>query len=159
MTGNIVYIGIGSNLGNALQNVTEALNSLNRLPATRVDNSSSFYRTAPVDATGDDYVNAVTRLVTGLAPDPLLNALLDIENRFGRKRPYKNAPRTLDLDVLLYNRELIVTDRLTIPHPRLCERAFVLVPLAEIDPDIVIPEKEPLSTLLHRVSNQKIERI
>ncbi|EEO28326.1 2-amino-4-hydroxy-6-hydroxymethyldihydropteridine diphosphokinase [Oxalobacter paraformigenes] len=159
MSGNIVYIGIGSNLGNALQNVTEAINSLNRLPDTSVDKSSSFYRTAPVNATGDDYINAVARLVTGLAPDPLLDALWDIENRFGRKRPYKNAPRTLDLDILLYNRERILTDRLTIPHARLCERAFVLVPLAEIDPDIVIPEKEPLSTLLHRVSNQKIERI
>ena len=83
MSGNIVYIGIGSNLGNALQNVTEAINSLNRLPDTSVDKSSSFYRTAPVNATGDDYINAVARLVTGLAPDPLLDALWDIENRFG----------------------------------------------------------------------------
>lgn len=158
MNGNLVYIGIGSNLGNAVQNVTEAIDSLSRLPDTCLDKSSSYYRTAPVDATGDDYINAVARLVTGLSPEPLLDALLTIENRFGRERPYKNAPRTLDLDILLYNRECIATERLSIPHPRMAERAFVLIPLAEIDPDIVIPGKDPLSLLLPRIENQRIDR-
>ena len=159
MTGNVVYIGIGSNLGNARQNVTEAINSLSGLPDTCLEKSSSFYRTAPIDATGNDYINAVVRLITGLAPEPLLAALRNIENRFGRKRPYKNAPRTLDLDILLYNREHILTEILTVPHPRMSERAFALIPLAEIAPDMVIPGREPLSILLHRVRNQRIERI
>ena len=158
MNGNIVYIGIGSNLGNAAQNVTEAIDSLSHLPDTCLDKASSFYRTAPVDAAGDDYINAVARLVTGLSPEPLLNALWKIENRFGRERLYRNAPRTLDLDILLYNRECVLTERLSIPHPRMAERAFVLVPLAEIDPDIVIPGKEPLTVLLSRVKNQRIDR-
>lgn len=156
MSGNITYIGIGSNLGNALQNVNEAIKCLGNLPDTRLDKLSSFYRTAPVDATGNDYVNAVARLVTELAADTLLHALWNIENRLGRERPYKNAPRTLDLDILLYNSDRIVTQQLTIPHPRMTERAFVLVPLAEIDPNIEIPGKEKLSILLDRVRNQRI---
>ena len=102
MSGNIAYIGIGSNLGNALQNVGEAIEILRDLPDTRLDRLSSLYRTAPVDATGDDYVNAVARLITGLSPDNLLHALWNIENRLGRERPFRNAPRTLDLDILLY---------------------------------------------------------
>ena len=159
MTGNIVYIGIGSNLGDARQNVAEAIRSLSRLPDTSLDKSSSFYRTAPVDAGGDDYINAVARLATELAPEPLLDALRSIETLFGRERPYKNAPRTLDLDILLYNRESILTERLTIPHPRMSERAFVLVPLAEIAPHIVIPGEEPLSILLDRVKHQRIDRL
>lgn len=159
MSGNIVYIGIGSNLGNALENVTGAMDSLGKLPDTRLEKTSSLYRTAPVDADGDDYVNAVAMLSTTLAPEPLLEALWQIENAFGRKRPYRNAPRTLDLDMLLYNTDCISTERLTIPHPRLAERAFVLVPLAEIAPEIVIPKQEPLSILLERVKNQKIYRI
>lgn len=158
MSGNIAYIGIGSNLGNALQNVRVAAEHLGNLPDTRLDKLSSLYRTAPIDAAGDDYVNAVARLITGLAPDRLLHALWDIENRLGRKRPYRNAPRTLDLDILLYNTDQIATRQLTVPHPRMTVRAFVLVPLAEIDPDIEIPGKERLSILLSRVRDQRIDR-
>ena len=91
MSGNIVYIGIGSNLGNALENVTGAMDLLGKLPDTRLQKTSSLYRTAPVDADGDDYVNAVAMLSTTLAPEPLLEALWQIENAFGRKRPYRNA--------------------------------------------------------------------
>ena len=159
MPENIVYIGIGSNLGNAIENVTGAMNSLGRLPGTRLQKASSFYRTAPIDADGDDYVNAVVRLSTSLAPEPLLEALWQIEKTFGRQRPYRNAPRTLDLDMLLYNADCISTGRLIIPHPRMAERAFVLVPLAEIAPEIAIPGQEPLSILLERVKNQEIRRI
>ncbi len=158
MTVNTVYIGIGSNLGNAKQNVSDAIACLGNLPDTRLDKLSSFYRTAPIDATGDDYVNAVARLATALTPDSLLDFLWRIEYRFGRERPYRNAPRTLDLDILLYNTDRIATDRLTIPHPRIAERAFVLVPLAEIDPDIALPGGERLSILLERVKHQRIDR-
>ncbi len=151
MSGNIAYIGIGSNLGNVLQNVGEAIEILRDLPDTRLDRLSSLYRTAPVDATGDDYVNAVARLITGLSPDNLLHALC------GRERPFRNAPRTLDLDILLYNADQINTRQLTIPHPRMAERAFVLVPLAEIDPNVEIPGKEKLSVLLSRLKDQRID--
>jgi 2-amino-4-hydroxy-6-hydroxymethyldihydropteridine diphosphokinase len=157
MSRNIAYIGIGSNLGNALQNVGEAIDILRDLPDTRLDRLSSLYRTAPIDATGDDYVNAVARLITGLSPDNLLHALWNIENRLGRERPYRNAPRTLDLDILLYNADQINTRQLTIPHPRMAERAFVLVPLAEIDPNVEIPGKEKLSVLLNRLKDQRID--
>lgn len=157
MSRNIAYIGIGSNLGNVLQNVGEAIEILRDLPDTRLDRLSSLYRTAPVDATGDDYVNAVARLITGLSPDNLLHALWNIENRLGRERPFRNAPRTLDLDILLYNADQINTRQLTIPHPRMAERAFVLVPLAEIDPNVEIPGKEKLSVLLSRLKDQRID--
>ena len=159
MSENTVYIGIGSNLGNALENVTGAIDSLGRLPDTRLEKASSLYRTAPIEADGDDYVNAVVRLSTTLAPESLLEALWKIEQAFGRERPYRNAPRTLDLDMLLYNADCISTGRLIIPHPRMAERAFVLVPLAEIAPEIVIPGQKPLSILLECVKNQGIQRI
>ena len=159
MFGNIVYIGIGSNLGDAIENVTAAMDSLGRLPDTRLEKTSSLYRTTPIDADGDDYVNAVAMLSTGLSSGSLLDALLQIEQTFGRQRPYRNAPRTLDLDMLLYNADCISTERLTIPHPRMMERAFVLIPLAEIAPDIAIPGQKPLSILLERVRNQGIHRI
>lgn len=158
MTVNTVYIGIGSNLGNSRQNVSDAIACLGNLPDTRLDKFSSLYRTAPVDATGDDYVNAVAKLTTTLTPDSLLDFLWCIEHRFGRERPYRNAPRTLDLDILLYNTDRIATDRLTIPHPRMTERAFVLVPLVEIAPDIALPGGERLSILLDRVKHQRIDR-
>lgn len=157
MSGNIAYIGIGSNLGNDFCKVGEAIEILRDLPDTRLDRLSSLYRTAPVDATGDDYVNAVARLITGLSPDNLLHALWNIENRLGRERPFRNAPRTLDLDILLYNADQINTRQLTIPHPRMAERAFVLVPLAEIDPNVEIPGKEKLSVLLSRLKDQRID--
>lgn len=159
MNANIAYIGIGSNLGDTEQNVAEAMNRLGNLPQTQLEKTSSHYRTAPIDAAGGDYINAVAKLRTGLTPDQLLHALWEIENSFGRERPYKNAPRTLDLDILLYNTATIQTTQLTIPHPRMAERAFVLFPLAEIDPDITIPGKEKLVVLLDRVKNQRIHRI
>ena len=157
MTDNIVYIGIGSNLGQASRNVSDAITQLAGLPDTRLDKRSSLYRTAPIDATGDDYINAVVRLVTRLSPFSLLHALWDIENRFGRMRPYRNAPRTLDLDILLYNQEQIETDTLIVPHPRMMDRAFVLVPLAEIDPNTIIPGWGTVCALLPRTQNQRID--
>ncbi len=153
------YIGIGSNLGNALQNTQQAIGLLRKIPKTHVDASSSMYRTAPVDASGDDYVNAVVRLKTELDPGTLLEELWRIETLFGRKRPFKNAPRTLDLDILLYDSDLIQTEQLCIPHPRMTDRAFVLVPLHEIAPDLIIPGRDSLDTLINNLTHQKIDRM
>ena len=139
IAGERVFVGLGANLGDALATVQAAFDALDALPQTTCVARSSLYRSAPVDAQGSDYINAVAQLRTGLSPLALLVALQAIEGRFGRERPYRNAPRTLDLDVLLYGQRRIVTPRLTVPHPRLHERAFVLVPLAEIAPDLALP--------------------
>jgi 2-amino-4-hydroxy-6-hydroxymethyldihydropteridine diphosphokinase len=134
-----VFVGLGANLGDATATVRAALDALHDLPHTRCVARSSLYRSAPVEASGSDYVNAVAQLETALSPAALLSALQAIEMRFGRERPYRNAPRTLDLDLLLYGQRRIVTPLLTVPHPRMQERAFVLLPLAEIAPDLAAP--------------------
>lgn len=131
------YIGVGANLGDALATVRAALQSLAALPGCTLVAQSSLYRTAPVDSTGPDYVNAVARLDTTLTAPALLRALQQLEYAAGRERPYRNAPRTLDLDVLLYGSARIDSPSLTVPHPRMHQRAFVLVPLAEIAPQQV----------------------
>jgi 2-amino-4-hydroxy-6-hydroxymethyldihydropteridine diphosphokinase len=154
------YIGIGANLGDARANVEDALARLAALPGARLAAASSLYRTAPIDSSGDDYVNAVALLDTTLAPHALLRALQSIEQAHGRKRPYHNAPRTLDLDLLLYGEEVIGdAPTLLVPHPRLHERAFVLMPLAEIAPSLVIPDRGAVAGLLAGVADQAIERM
>jgi 2-amino-4-hydroxy-6-hydroxymethyldihydropteridine diphosphokinase len=135
----LAYIGLGANLGDAAAAVRAALEALARLPDSTLEAASSLYRTAPVGAGGPDYVNAVAALRTRLPAPALLEALQALEQRAGRERPYPNAPRTLDLDLLLYGDARIASARLTVPHPRLHERAFVLVPLAEIAPQRVPP--------------------
>jgi 2-amino-4-hydroxy-6-hydroxymethyldihydropteridine diphosphokinase len=147
------FIGIGANLGDPVRAVREAIAHLAQLPATRLVRSSSLYRTAPHEAGGPDYVNAVARVTTSLEPLALLDALQQLEAQAGRERPYRNAPRTLDLDVLLYGDEHIDTARLAVPHPRMTERAFVLVPLAEIAPERVAAGQ------LSAVAGQRIERL
>jgi 2-amino-4-hydroxy-6-hydroxymethyldihydropteridine diphosphokinase len=120
---------------------------------------SSIYRTAPVDALGPDFLNAVAVLETRLAPDELLTELQRVEAMHGRERPYRNAPRTLDLDLLLYGDATLVSPRLTVPHPRLHERAFALVPLAEVAPaDLMIPGRGGLRQLLIDVAGQRIQK-
>lgn len=131
------YVGIGANLGDARAAVTAAIDALGQLPNTTLVTRSSLYRTAPVDATGPDFVNAVAAIETRLSAPELLAALQDLELRAGRERPWRNAPRTLDLDLLLYGQARIESADLVVPHPRLRERAFVLVPLAEIAPSLV----------------------
>lgn len=131
------YIGIGANLGDAPAQVVAALQWLDELPQTRCTAASGLWRTAPVDATGPDYCNAVAAVVTHLTAPALLQALHALEARAGRERPYRNAPRTLDLDLLLYGSARIQSPHLTVPHPRMGERAFVLAPLAQIAPDRV----------------------
>jgi 2-amino-4-hydroxy-6-hydroxymethyldihydropteridine diphosphokinase len=134
--GERVFVGLGANLGEAAESVRAAMDALAALPGTQCIARSSLYRSAPVDADGPDYINAVVELRTGQAPLELLRSLQAVEARFGRERPYRHAPRTLDLDLLLYGERRIDTLELVVPHPRWRERAFVLVPLAEIAPDV-----------------------
>ena len=151
--GVTAYVGIGANLGDARTAVAQALEDLGRLPATRLVARSSLYRTAPVDAGGPDFINAVAALDTGLTAPDLLAELHSLEQRAGRERPWRNAPRTLDLDLLLYGAGRIESPLLTVPHPRWQERAFVLVPLAEIAPGLVDAKA------LAAVTSQVIARI
>jgi 2-amino-4-hydroxy-6-hydroxymethyldihydropteridine diphosphokinase len=135
------YIGLGSNLDQPILQLKYALASLEALPHTRLVSVSRFYHTAPVGLIEQpDFVNAVACLKTSFSPHDLLAALHAIEKTQGRVRVQKNGPRTLDLDVLLYGEEVITEPHLTIPHPRLHTRAFVLVPLLEIAPDLVLPD-------------------
>ncbi len=131
------YIALGANLGEPAQTLGDALRSLDATPGVRLVKSSSLYRTAPVDSSGPDYINAVAEVATTLCAPALLQALQSIEKGAGRERPYRNAPRTLDLDLLLYGAGRIESPHLSVPHPRMGERAFVLVPLAEIAPALV----------------------
>ena len=133
--------------------MASAIDALNRLPATRLEARSHLYRSAPVDAQGPDFINAVAAVSTRLTGPDLLLALQQLEQRAGRERPYRNAPRTLDLDLLLYGDACIDSPSLTVPHPRMMERAFVLIPLAEIAPDLV-----PAAALA-AVAGQRIERL
>lgn len=155
----IAWIGIGANLGDALANVDDAFERLAALPATTLLARSSRYRSAPIDSSGDDYINAVACIDTGMDPHALLAALHGIELAHGRERPYRNAPRTLDLDVLLYGEQIIDTPSLQVPHPRMTERAFVLAPLLEIAPAAVIPGRGPAHAFLAAVAGQGIARI
>jgi 2-amino-4-hydroxy-6-hydroxymethyldihydropteridine diphosphokinase len=131
------YIGIGGNLGDARQQVETALQWLHHLPDTAWVAASPLYRSAPWQADGPDYVNAVAAVDTHLTAPHLLHQLQQLEQRAGRERPYLNAPRTLDLDLLLYGQGRIQSPTLTVPHPRWQERAFVLIPLADLAPEWV----------------------
>lgn len=153
------YIGIGSNLDDARGNVQHAIIQLGQLPDTRLDAQSSLFRTAPVDAGGDDYINAVARIDTGMAASELLQALQTIEQDFGRERPYRNAPRTLDLDILLYGQQTIASETLSVPHPRLTQRAFALIPLLQLDPFIKIPGMGAAHTFVPGVAGQVIQKL
>lgn len=146
------HVALGANLGDARKALREAIAALEATSGVRVRLVSSLYRTAPVDSSGPDYLNAVAEVATTLTAPALLDALLAIEQTAGRERPYRNAPRTLDLDLLLYGESRIDSTRLTVPHPRMGERAFVLMPLAEIAPQLVSPEA------LRAVAGQRIEK-
>jgi len=155
----IAFVGIGANLGDARANVLDALARLDAYPGCRVATASGCWRTAPVDSSGDDYINAVAAVDTELDAHALLAALMDIEQAHGRERPYRNAPRTLDLDLLLYGDAVIDTPTLTVPHPRMHERAFVLAPLLEIAPDVVIPGRGRGVDHLPGVADQAIVKL
>jgi 2-amino-4-hydroxy-6-hydroxymethyldihydropteridine diphosphokinase len=147
------YVALGANLGDAAASLRQALQTLGATPGLRLVRTSSLYRTAPVDSSGPDYVNAVAEMATTLTAPALLRALQAIENAAGRERPYRNAPRMLDLDLLLYGSARIESPDLTVPHPRMGERAFVLVPLAEVAPALVGAEA------LQAVAGQGVERL
>ncbi|MDB5733168.1 MAG: 2-amino-4-hydroxy-6-hydroxymethyldihydropteridine pyrophosphokinae [Variovorax sp.] len=152
-TSVIAYVAVGANLGDARATVAQALADLDRLPRTRVVARSSLYRSAPFEASGPDFINAVAALDTALDAFALLGELQRLEQAAGRERPYRNAPRTLDLDLLRHGEQVLDTPALTLPHPRMAERAFVLRPLAEIAPALVTPQQ------LARVAGQPIERL
>jgi len=150
------WVGIGANLGDPTTAVLAAMDALGTLPKTQIEARSRLWRTQPVDAPGPHYVNAVARVRTTLSPHILLSALLALENQFGRERLSPNAPRTLDLDLLMVD-DLSYSEEgppaLVLPHPRLCERAFVLAPLAELDPGLQLPNGERVEVTLARLLN------
>lgn len=150
------YVGIGANLGDARASVLSAIERLRALGPLR---ASSLYRTAPIDAQGPDFINAVAEIDSPLAPPALLAALQAIEAEFGRQRPYRHAPRTLDLDLLLVGDIEVSTPDFTLPHPRLHQRAFVLRPLLELAPDLRLPRLGLLADHLPATADQPIERL
>ncbi len=154
-----VKIGVGANLGAARLTVEQAIARLALLPQSRLTAQSSLFLTAPIEASGDDYVNAVVELQTALTAPALLQALQELELAFGRERPYRNAPRTLDLDLLLYGTQQIATASLTVPHPRMTERAFVLLPLLQLEPFIQIPGKGAAHQFVPQVAGQRIVKL
>lgn len=156
---HLAYIGLGANLGDARAALQSALQALAALPGTRLRRQSSLYRSAPIESSGPDYLNAVAVLETELGPHELLQALQAIERDQGRERPYRNAPRTLDLDLLMHDSLTLDTPELTLPHPRAHQRAFVLRPLAELAPQLQIQGRGPVAELLEQVRDQPIEKV
>lgn len=151
-------IGLGANLGAATRQVQDAFASLAALPGTRLTARSRLWRSAPVDASGPEFCNAVAILCTTLDAFSLLAALQRIEAAAGRERPYRNAPRTLDLDLLLYGAARIdAPPRLIVPHPRMATRAFVLRPLLELMPQARIPGVGLAASLLPALADQRAE--
>ncbi len=163
---HIAFIGLGSNLEDPLSQLQRAFAALDKLPCTRLAARSSLYRSAPLGCPNQpdlqvqpDFVNAVAKIMTDLAPQALLQALLQIEHQHGRERTFRNAPRTLDLDVLLYDDVQLHEHGLTIPHPQMHRRAFVLQPLLEIAPDISIPGVGQAGLALAGCRDQVLDRI
>jgi 2-amino-4-hydroxy-6-hydroxymethyldihydropteridine diphosphokinase len=154
------FIAFGANLGDPDDAWAFALAQIDALPGTRICACSALYRSTPIGVSGQpDYINAVLAVDTELTAEVLLDAILAIEQRRGRTRASFRAPRTLDLDLLLYDEHVVTTPRLELPHPRMHKRAFVLVPLAEIAPDTHIPGHGPVSALLPSVADQSVIRI
>lgn len=159
------FIALGSNLADPIWQINNALVAMGNIPDTQVVKCSSLYRTVPIDCPQDgsevpDFINAVVEVKTALTPLALLDALLAIEHTAGRERPYRNAPRVLDCDLLLYEGTILNTEKLTLPHPRMHERGFVLLPLFEIAPQLSIPNHGKISELIQPslyVGIQKLE--
>jgi 2-amino-4-hydroxy-6-hydroxymethyldihydropteridine diphosphokinase len=149
----VATVGLGANLGNPQAALAGAMASIAAVEGVKLVAQSAFYRSAPIDSSGPDYVNAVIQLHTTLSAPALLAQLQTIEQGAGRERPYRNAPRTLDLDLLLFGDASIQSESLTVPHPRMWQRAFVLLPLAEIAPALVS------TALLDSVKDQALVRL
>ncbi len=133
----VAYIALGANLGDAISAVYSAIGQIACMPGVQMLAQSSLYQTVPIDSSGDDYINAVAKVSSTLPAYSLLGMLQKIEQAAGRTRPYHNAPRSLDLDLLLYGSAQISSERLTVPHPRMWGRAFVLLPLRDVAPELV----------------------
>jgi len=154
---NIAYIGLGSNLGDKEANLKKALGLLDASPEMRVKKVASLYRTAPLGYTGQDwFLNTVAGVETSLSPHELLSLLLDIEERLGRVRTIRWGPRTVDLDLLLFGREEVNTPDLMIPHPRMSKRTFVMVPLAELAPKLMIPGRGIAADLAKSLKKEQV---
>lgn len=157
---SLVYIALGSNLNDPRRQVEQGLQALTNLPATRYRARSGWYQSNAVGPGEQaDYLNGVVLLETALEPDELIVHLHRIESAQGRERRIRWAARTLDLDILLYGERVVTTDRLRIPHPRLSERNFVLYPLADISPDLILPNGTSLATLLSRCPADGLKRV
>jgi len=156
----VAFIALGANLGKPEETLFAAIKALETLPKTTLTAASSLYRSAPVGLTNQpDFINAVVRVSTQLSADDLLTELFAIEAQFGRQRDYHQAPRTLDLDLLLYADLTSGNPNLTLPHPRMHERAFVLLPLVEIAPECVIPNCGRAADLLELCRDQEISKM
>jgi 2-amino-4-hydroxy-6-hydroxymethyldihydropteridine diphosphokinase len=160
----VAYVALGSNLAGDLDcpasQVMRGMQSINDVAKTKLVKQSSLYQSTPVGyANQADFINAVVEVHTQLAPEVLLDALLRIEIEAGRERPFANAPRVLDLDLLLYDDITMLTEKLTLPHPRMFERAFVLLPLAEISPNLASASGESIVKLAQSVQIQGIKKI
>jgi len=161
-TAATAWIGVGANLGDAAATVHAAIAALNEVGGVRLLQSSSLYRSTPIGPGVEgqpDYINAVASVQTALTPAALLDALFAIELHFGRQRSVRNAARTLDLDLLLYGEEIIDQPGLQVPHPRMHERAFVLLPLAEVAPDTLIPGHGRAAALAQALPDQGVARL
>ena len=160
MTLESVYIALGANLDDPAAQVRAAVEELAMLPGTRLAAVSSFYSNPAVGYVDQpEFVNAVAKIETALTPRTLLDHLLAIERRFGRTREFQNAPRTLDLDIVVYGSQVVDEPGLTIPHPRMHERAFVLVPLLEIEPELVVPGRGPVRALVRGVDTGSLTKV
>lgn len=153
-----IFVGLGANLGDRLAALQQAHRALCSLPGSEFVAASSLYRTAPVQARGPEFLNAAIELRSSLSPLDLLTALQAIEAAQGRERPYPNAPRTLDLDLLLYGQRVCASPRLCLPHPRLHQRGFVLAPLLELAPALSVPGVGLLAPWLQRAADQAVQR-
>jgi 2-amino-4-hydroxy-6-hydroxymethyldihydropteridine diphosphokinase len=152
------YLGLGANLGSPLDTLKQVLQDIGQLPGIQTCECSDFFGSAPLDAPGPHYINAVAKVLTTLAPLNLLTELQRLENQYGRIRSVRNAPRTLDLDLLWYDDLTVSTPRLTLPHPRMTQRAFVLRPLAQLTDNLVL-NGQTLDTLLIGCADQQCEPI
>lgn len=155
----LAYIGLGSNLGDSHQVLNQAIAELNALADCTLVGRSSFWQSAPYEAQGPDFINAVIGISTRLKPLTLLKKLQAIEDQFGRERPYPNAPRILDLDLLWMQGITMQTPELILPHPRLHQRAFVVYALAEIAPDFTIPGLGKISNWLEQTRDQVVKQL
>jgi len=154
----LAYIGLGANLGDARQTIAAAIQTLRESRGVLALRQAPLYSSDPVDAQGPVFINTVVGLDTTLEPHSLLDLLQAIEQQHGRERPYRNAPRTLDLDLLLYGTQTIDTPRLSVPHPRMHQRAFVLRPLQDLAPGLPLAQGS-FTTLLAGCQDQKLDQL